>query len=112
MAAIERKRLTGQAAPGADNPVRASHLSLVRPGRALPPSPSEAAGELVFEAKGWRAWWRTLQIARVLGTMALYLFLNDYDVRASFMRRAADARLGEARGRGRLAYFRAWARDL
>ncbi len=106
MAAIERKELTGPPSPPP------SHLSLVKPGRELPPSSAEAADEFVFEARGWRSWWRTLQIVRVLGTMALYLFLNDYDIRAAFNARVAARRLEEARGRGRSVYFKAWARDL
>ncbi|HYE16280.1 MAG TPA: AarF/ABC1/UbiB kinase family protein [Pyrinomonadaceae bacterium] len=64
------------------------------------------------EAAGWRGWWRTFQIARVLGTMALYLFLNDYDVRAAFNRRLAARRLEESRALGRAAYWKARARDL
>jgi predicted unusual protein kinase regulating ubiquinone biosynthesis (AarF/ABC1/UbiB family) len=65
-----------------------------------------------FEAQGWRAWWRLAQIARVLGTMSLYLFLNDYDIRADFNQRAAARRLEEARQGSRSDYFKAWARDL
>ncbi|HLM57125.1 MAG TPA: AarF/ABC1/UbiB kinase family protein [Pyrinomonadaceae bacterium] len=112
MAAIEPKELTSPPPQGEAR--QASGVSLAKPARELPPPSTEAAGddELVFEARGWRSWWRTLQIVRVLGTMALYLFLNDYDVRAAFMKRAADARLAEAKGRGRLAYSRARARDL
>jgi len=114
MAAIERRKLTEPTPPGVDEPSGAARLSLVKPGRALPPPTAEveAAGEPEVEARGWRAWWRTLQIVRVLGTMALYLFLNDYDIRAAFMKRAADRRLEEAKAAGRLAYFRARARDL
>ncbi|HEV3470620.1 MAG TPA: AarF/ABC1/UbiB kinase family protein [Pyrinomonadaceae bacterium] len=71
-----------------------------------------ADGAVEFEAKGWRAWLRTFQIVRVLGTLALYLFLNDYDVRAAFNRRAGERRLEEARARGRLAFLRECWRDL
>ena len=112
MAAIERRKLTEPPPPGVEEPRAAARLSLVKPAGELPPAPAaeEAAEEV--EAKGWRAWWRTAQIARVLGTMALYLFLNDYDIRAAFMKRMADRRLEEAKAAGRLPYFRAWARDL
>jgi predicted unusual protein kinase regulating ubiquinone biosynthesis (AarF/ABC1/UbiB family) len=128
MAAIEEKVLTeleadGQAA-GASNGDGAGRapLVLVREvdGRAadgvrppeLPAGPPAADEEGEFEAKGWRAWRRTFQIVRVLGTMTLYLFLNDYDVRAAFNQRTAERRLTEARARGRLAHFREWWRDL
>src|SRR2546423_12410626 len=134
MAAIEQKELTQSytagVAPGVvgDGPRTRAQLSLVKPGAendgaagkghgaagALPPSQDEhsfvEAGE--FEARGIAAWWRLAQIARVLGTMSLYLFLNDYDIRAAFNRRAAERRIEEARARGRGDYFKAWARDL
>jgi predicted unusual protein kinase regulating ubiquinone biosynthesis (AarF/ABC1/UbiB family) len=64
------------------------------------------------EARGWRGWLRTAEVVRVLGTMALYLYLNDYDIRAAFNRRAAASRLEEARAAGSVAYSRAWLRDL
>ncbi|HVF58053.1 MAG TPA: AarF/ABC1/UbiB kinase family protein [Pyrinomonadaceae bacterium] len=92
--------------------------------RALPPSQrgdaatssarNEVAGEspVEFEARGLRGWLRTLEIVRVLGTMSLYLFLNDYDVRAKFNRRASDRLREEARARGRVALFQEWSRDV
>ena len=63
-----------------------------------------------FEARGLRGWLRTFQIVRVLGTMSLYLYLNDYDVRAAFNRRAAASRLEAAKMRGRSAHLRELAR--
>jgi predicted unusual protein kinase regulating ubiquinone biosynthesis (AarF/ABC1/UbiB family) len=126
MAAIERKefeRPDAAAAGGAGVP-KGAHLALVKPGardgdeardvRALPPSGAENQQAEAFEveAKGWRGLWRTFQIVRVLGTMSLYLFLNDYDIRAAFNARVASRKLGEARGRGRGEYFRVRARDL
>jgi len=122
MAAIEKNVLTeetGGAAP-ADG-VKETRLALVGGdgkangnGRRLSPAPAPAAAadDDEFEAKGWRAWRRTFQIVRVLGTMTLYLFLNDYDIRAAFNERAAERRLSEARARGRLARLREWWRDL
>lgn len=136
MAAIEPKELTQPHTPngatriGGGGLQRKTQLALVKPGaqesikarivrpRALPPAtsstPQETTGAESFDAaaQGWRAWWRTAQVVRVLGTMALYLFLNDYDIRAAFNLRAAESRLGEARARGRFDYFKAWARDL
>ena len=117
MAAIERKELEQSYLPDVPTGVQRPQLALVKrgaetgaarnghsniPARALPGPRTEAAGVEVekIEAKGWPAWWRTLQIARVLGTMSLYLFLNDYDIRADFNRRAAGRKLEEARGRG------------
>ncbi|MGB8509820.1 MAG: AarF/ABC1/UbiB kinase family protein [Pyrinomonadaceae bacterium] len=80
----------------------------------LPPSQakdsSEEAGR--FEARGVRGWLRTFEIVRVLGTMALYLFLNDYDVRVKFTRRMAERKREEARLRGSVALFQEWSRDV
>src|SRR5215207_2132282 len=119
MAAIEREEVERSHAP------RGARLALVKPGTdraaadggapALPPSPVEKGEEVdEFEARArsWRGWWRTFQIVRVLGTMSLYLFLNDYDIRAAFNARVAARKLEEAKGRGRPAYFKARARDL
>jgi predicted unusual protein kinase regulating ubiquinone biosynthesis (AarF/ABC1/UbiB family) len=90
------------------------HASSSTETRSLPPSQTEISegAALKIEAGGWRAWWRMVQIARVLGTMSLYLFLNDYQIRAAFNRRTAERKLTDARTRGRRAYFKTWARDL
>jgi predicted unusual protein kinase regulating ubiquinone biosynthesis (AarF/ABC1/UbiB family) len=134
MAAIEPKEITQSYPPnGATRGgglQRKTQLTLVKPGadksiaagsvrtRALPPAVSSAPRETTAaesfeaEADGWRAWWRTAQIVRVLGTMSLYLFLNDYDIRAAFNRRAAERKLEETRARGRFDYLKAWSRDL
>lgn len=113
MAAIEKKALAE--ANGREGGTRRPALTLVKTddnGRAgeLPAVAADETAE--FEARGWRAWRRIFQIVRVLGTLAFYLFLNDYDIRAAFNRRAAERRLDAARARGRLSYLRAWTRDL
>jgi predicted unusual protein kinase regulating ubiquinone biosynthesis (AarF/ABC1/UbiB family) len=128
MAAIEKKEIErpGGAAAGGAGAAKGAQLALVKPGapdgdgaahahaRALPPAVEEekAADSFEVEAKGWRGLWRTVQIVRVLGTMGLYLFLNDYDVRAAFNARVAARRLEEAKARGRSEYFRARVRHL
>jgi predicted unusual protein kinase regulating ubiquinone biosynthesis (AarF/ABC1/UbiB family) len=125
MAATERRPVTHSHEAGGDDPQNGARLALVGDGaragevtRALPPAAAKEATEppaddsFEAEARSWRGLWRTCQIARVLGTMALYLFLNDYDIRAAFNRRVAARKLEEARGRGRLAYLKARARDL
>src|SRR5687767_5325636 len=128
MAAIEREEFKGPRAEGADGRGKATRLALVKPGQAAPPSDArslpppaaaptaaaEDANDESFEAKArsWRGLWRMFQIVRVLGGMSLFLFLNDYDIRAAFNARVA-ARLREAaKARGRSDYFKAWARDL
>src|SRR2546423_3684311 len=131
MAAIEQKELTQSYTAGVvgDGLRKRARLSLVKTGtgksaagnghahaaaRALPPSQDEVADVETFkvEARGLAALWRTLQIARVLAALSLYLFLNDYDIRASFNRRVAERKLEDARARGRSDYFKARARDL
>ena len=124
MAAIEREEITHSYEANPDGQANGARLALVKPGaggagldggaRSLPPAVEEVDGADAFEARArsWRGWWRTLQIVRVLGTMSLYLFLNDYDVRAAFNARIAARRLEEAKGRGRYGYFKVWARDL
>ncbi|HZI17962.1 MAG TPA: AarF/ABC1/UbiB kinase family protein [Pyrinomonadaceae bacterium] len=126
MAAIESEELTGAGGAGA-SAARANGaatsagapLKPVGPNGAGPKALPAAAGSAAaagldegVEARGFAGWWRTAQVVRVLGTMALYLFLNDYDLRAAFDRRASAARLAEARERGRLAHLRARVRDF
>lgn len=122
MAAIEREEFKPSYEPSPNGQTHGSRLALVKPDAAvnvgvpaLPPSPAEKANdveEFEAQARSWRGWWRTLQIVRVLGTMGLYLFLNDYDIRAAFNARVAARKLEEAKGRGRSEYFKARVRDL
>jgi predicted unusual protein kinase regulating ubiquinone biosynthesis (AarF/ABC1/UbiB family) len=64
------------------------------------------------KGQGWRGWLRTLAIARVLGMLSFYLYLDGYDVRWNFYRRMSERMLKEARARGRVALFQEWSRDL
>ncbi len=66
----------------------------------------------VPERLGWRGRWRAAKIARVLGTLGLFLFLDNYDVRHKFIRRMAARWREEARARGRVALFLEWSRDV
>jgi predicted unusual protein kinase regulating ubiquinone biosynthesis (AarF/ABC1/UbiB family) len=59
-----------------------------------------------------RGWMRALNVGRVLGLLSLYLYLDSYDIRASFNRRMAERRREEARARGRVALFQEWSRDV
>ncbi len=54
-----------------------------------------------ISARGWRGWRRVLQVARVLGLLSLYLYLDSYDIRATFNERFAKRKREEARARGR-----------
>ncbi|HEY0319513.1 MAG TPA: AarF/ABC1/UbiB kinase family protein [Pyrinomonadaceae bacterium] len=65
-----------------------------------------------IKGQGLRGWLRTLQIARVLGMLSLYLYLDGYDVRSNFYRRMNVRRRVEARARGRIALFQEWSRDV
>ncbi|HEX7176484.1 MAG TPA: AarF/ABC1/UbiB kinase family protein [Pyrinomonadaceae bacterium] len=84
--------------------------------RVTPPSGDAAVAtpedEFALRARGWRGVWRTLQIARVLGVLALFLFLDGYDARRKFNRRVAARLREEARARGRVALFQEWSRDV
>ncbi|HEV7904819.1 MAG TPA: AarF/ABC1/UbiB kinase family protein [Pyrinomonadaceae bacterium] len=68
------------------------------------------ADEATRLAHGWRGWWRTFQVARVLGTLGFYLFLENYEARSKFNRRMRARRLEEARTLGRAAQLRAEVR--
>jgi predicted unusual protein kinase regulating ubiquinone biosynthesis (AarF/ABC1/UbiB family) len=87
--------------------------------RALPAAPAASvasnrtADQPAAEAGyGLRGWIRAANIARVLGLLSFYLYLDSYDIRADFNRRMAVRKLAEARARGRVALFQAWSRDV
>lgn len=59
-----------------------------------------------------RTAWRFWQIGYVLGSLGLYLFLDNYEARARFVRRMAARWREEARERGSIALFQEWSRDV
>src|SRR5688572_16757785 len=65
-----------------------------------------------ISAHGLRGWRRVAQVARVLGLLSLYLFLDSYDIRATFNERFARRKREEAKTRGRIAEFQEWTRNL
>jgi predicted unusual protein kinase regulating ubiquinone biosynthesis (AarF/ABC1/UbiB family) len=64
------------------------------------------------DARGVRGLVRTVQIVRVLGSLGLFLFLDNYDVRRKFNRRMWTRLREEARARGRAAQFQEWSRRV
>src|SRR4026209_2672767 len=71
---------------------------------------TEEMVDQLLAGRGFRGWLRAARVARVLGLFSLYLFLDTYDVRADFNKRAV-ARFRElARQRGRRAQFNSWLR--
>jgi predicted unusual protein kinase regulating ubiquinone biosynthesis (AarF/ABC1/UbiB family) len=54
---------------------------------------------------------RLLRVSRLLATLVLYLFLDNYDVRHKFNRRFAERKLQAARTEGRWAHRREWFAD-
>jgi len=65
-----------------------------------------------INAHGLRGWLRAIKVARVLGTLTLYLFLDSYDIRATFNERFSKRKREEAKKRGRRAQFQEWARNV
>ena len=82
-----------------------------RQGGALQKDVRPLTEEMVDEllaGRGFRGWLRAARVARVLGLFSLYLFLDTYDVRADFNRRAVTRLRDLAREKGRIAQFNAW----
>ncbi len=75
--------------------------------RDVRPLSEEMVDELLA-GRGVRGWLRAARVARVLGLFSLYLFLDTYDVRADFNRRAVTRLRDLARERGRMAQLNAW----
>src|ERR1051325_940032 len=69
---------------------------------------TEELVDQLLAGRGFRGWLRAAQVAGVLGLFSLYLFLDTYDVRADFNRRAVTRLRNLARERGRRAQFKAW----
>lgn len=78
-----------------------------KPAAQVPPLTEEMVDELLA-GRGIRGWLRAARVARVLGLFSLYLFLDTYDVRADFNKRAVARFREQARERGRKARFKAW----
>ena len=75
--------------------------------REVQPLTDEMVDELLA-GRGVRGWLRAARVARVLGLFSLYLFLDTYDVRADFNRRAVTRLRDRARELGHLAQLKAW----
>ena len=63
-------------------------------GPAAPPLNDELANS-ILDGHGLRGWLRALRIGRVLGLLSLYLFLDTYDIRATFNERTSSRRRQE-----------------
>lgn len=81
---------------------------VVKPTAPVEPLTEEMVDELLA-GRGFKGWLRAARVARVLGLFSLYLFLDTYDVRADFNRRAGERLRDLARQRGRRAQLKAWA---
>lgn len=66
----------------------------------------------ILNGQGLRGWLRAADIARVLGLLSLYLFLDSYEIRSGFNARAAARLKGEAQAEGRRAMLRQAGWDL
>ncbi len=80
-----------------------------KPAAQVQPLTEEMVNELLA-GRGVRGWLRAARVARVLGLFSLYLFLDTYDVRADFNKRAVARFRKKAREQGRAARFNAWLR--
>src|SRR4026209_3004548 len=81
------------------------------PKQSAPVQPlTEEMVDELLAGRGFRGWLRATRVARVLGLFSLYLFLDTYDVRADFNRRAVTRLRELARKKGRRAQFNAWVK--
>ena len=71
-----------------------------------PPSLNDELVDQILNGRGLRGWIRAARITRVLGLLSLYLFLDSYDIRATFNRKAHDKRAEEAAEEGWAARLR------
>ncbi|HEX5873175.1 MAG TPA: AarF/ABC1/UbiB kinase family protein [Pyrinomonadaceae bacterium] len=71
---------------------------------------NEEMVDQTLAGRGLRGWLRLARVAFVLALFSFYLFLDTYDVRADFNRRAIERLRNLARERGRGARIKAWIR--
>ncbi len=64
---------------------------------------SETAIEKNYE--GWRGYWRLFQVSKVIGMLALYLYLDQHELHLAQQMKQAEARLETARRLTWLAVF-------
>jgi predicted unusual protein kinase regulating ubiquinone biosynthesis (AarF/ABC1/UbiB family) len=74
---------------------------------AVPPLTEELVDKLLA-GRGVRGWLRAANVARVLGLLSLYLFLDTYDIRADFNRRTIKRLREQAREGSRRQRLKAW----
>ena len=79
--------------------------------KVLPPLTDDLVRS-ILKGSGVRGWLRVFKVAGVLNLLSLYLFLDNYDARASFNQRLAQRRREEARTQNRRTRLKTWARHL
>ena len=72
------------------------------------PSLTDETVDKILAGRGLRGWLRAGRVAFVLALFSFYLFLDTYDVRADFNRRAIERLRDLARERGRGTRIKAW----
>jgi len=77
----------------------------------VPQLTDERVNELLA-GRGMRGWWRAANVARVLGLLSLYLFLDTYDIRADFNRRTIKRLRERARSESASKRVQAWLRSF
>jgi predicted unusual protein kinase regulating ubiquinone biosynthesis (AarF/ABC1/UbiB family) len=87
-------------------------LPVARKSSAAVHTLTEESVKEILAGQGLRGWLRAAQVARVLGLFSLYLFLDTYDIRANFNRRAAARLRDQARALRRIARLKLRGRDL
>jgi len=79
------------------------------------PAPEPLSDETVAEilkGRGLRGWLRLAQVARVLGLFTLYLFLDTYDIRATFNSRMAERLRDDAKATSLLARLKSHSSEF
>lgn len=81
--------------------------SMPKPATQAPPLTEETVDK-ILAGRDLHGWLRAARVARVLGLFSLYLFLDTYDIRADFNKRAVARKRELAREKDRKARLRAW----
>jgi hypothetical protein len=79
---------------------------------AAPPQLTDETVKAMLQGRGLRGWLRAARVVRVLGLFTLYLFLDTYDIRATFNSRMAARLRDDMRDLSWRSRFKAGWREL
>lgn len=99
---------TNQALVKSTVPVNGNSPALHQVSRTDAPPLTDELVDQILKDRGLRGWLRAARVARVLGLFSLYLFLDTYDIRADFNKKAVSRLREQLKDESRTAQMKLW----